>query len=269
MKFGDNNENRILDFAARMYLVIANSPWRILTGKTTVLSISSWAFKDLTHLDQSQSGRSRGWIPHCPCVSSPPPLGCSGLQHCCLPSAAPAGAEDASARALETPAGTGSSYLSLQVSGQEKEKGETGKRLITCTVQRRYECVVLQISINFIIELSVQYFHDKHSPAPAGAFSQNLCRISLLPALKSPQWFPSPACEHCPAWFTPSLCLRLVPYEQGAMVEIDRAVLCSNLTASRHGRRQAWLPASDQNNGPSISDGETEVDSSRRAEWRR
>lgn len=131
----------------------------------------------------------------------------------------------------------------------------------------RYECVVLQISINFIIELSVQYFHDKHSPAPAGAFSQNLCRISLLPALKSPQWFPSPACEHCPAWFTPSLCLRLVPYEQGAMVEIDRAVLCSNLTASRHGRRQAWLPASDQNNGPSISDGETEVDSSRRAEW--
>lgn len=77
---------------------------------------------NLTHLGQSQSGRSRGWSPHCPCVSSPPPLGCPGLQHCCLPSAAPAGAGGASARAPETPAGTGSSSLSLQVSSWEKEK---------------------------------------------------------------------------------------------------------------------------------------------------
>lgn len=86
----------------------------------------------LSHLGQSQSGRSRGWSPHCPCVSSLPLPGCSGLQHCCLPSAAPTGAGGASAHAPETPAGTGSSCPPLQVSDKGRERRETAERLIVC-----------------------------------------------------------------------------------------------------------------------------------------
>lgn len=79
-----------------------------------------------THLGRSRSGRSRGWSPRCPCVSSPPPPGRPGPWRRCLPAAAPAGVGGASARAPETPAGTGSSCLSLQVSGMTK----TERRLI-------------------------------------------------------------------------------------------------------------------------------------------
>ena len=106
-------------------------------------------FKDRgpTHLGRSQSGRSRGWSPHCPCVSSPPHPGCSGLKRRCLPSAAPAGAGGASARAPETPAGTGSSCLPLQVSGHEKEEEEeeeeTERGLIVCT-RDQGECLWLR-----------------------------------------------------------------------------------------------------------------------------
>lgn len=81
-------------------------------------AVGSWT---RPHLGLSPSGRSRGWSQRCPCVSSRPPLGCSGLQQHFLLSAAPADAVGASARAPETPAGTGFSCPPLQVSEDDKD----------------------------------------------------------------------------------------------------------------------------------------------------
>lgn len=69
------------------------------------------------HLGQSRSGQSRELSPHCPCVSSRSLLG-RGLWVLHCPPATQAGAGGASALAPGTPAGTGSSCPTLQVSAR-------------------------------------------------------------------------------------------------------------------------------------------------------
>lgn len=98
------------------------------------------------YLDQSRIGQSRRWSPRCPCVSSRPPPGRSGPRPRCLPSAAPVGAGGASARAPETPAGTGSSCPPLQVSGRGERDGE----MLNYNIGRRRKmeaCTVREVSI--------------------------------------------------------------------------------------------------------------------------
>lgn len=207
-----------------------------------------------THLGLSLSGRSRGWNPHCPCVSSPPPLGCSGLRHRCLPPAAPVGAGGASAHAPETPAGTGSSCPPLQVSGEVREQG--GKQRLPMST------LLDEGRIRVDTEHGGRLIERNGEVDGTWVKTGGTLRAQISSRSESPKWLPSPTL------FTPWWLLRL-QCKRGPWQGPMTAVLCSNLVSSCHHRRQwrVWLPATDQNNRPSISDRETQVDSSRSTEW--